>query len=112
MKVFNLTDKHIDYRGKTMRAYGSEEYPDLVHVPNRDLLLQEEGLLAFGKLPKGWEKPQPKAVVEVAPAAPVVAAPVDAAPAKVMDVPKVEAPPPPKAEEPKVEEPRFDKKKK
>lgn len=59
MKVFNLTERHIDYRGKTMGPYGSSDHPDLKHVPARDLAMAESGMLAFGSLPKGWKKPEP-----------------------------------------------------
>jgi len=59
VKVFNLTDKHVDYRGRTMPGYGMSEHADLKHVPDRDLALQDAGILAFGSLPKGWSKPEP-----------------------------------------------------
>jgi hypothetical protein len=59
VKVFNLTNKHIDYRGKTMGPYGMSDHPDLKHVPTRDLAMAEAGTLAFGSLPKGWKKPEP-----------------------------------------------------
>lgn len=64
MRVYNLTDKHIDYRGKTMTPYGSSDHPDLKHVPGRDLAMAEAGMLAFGSLPKGWSKPEPVVIPE------------------------------------------------
>lgn len=60
MKVFNLTDKDIDYRGHLLKAYGSREYPDLSFIPNRDMTLQDAKVLSFGSLPVGWAPPAPK----------------------------------------------------
>lgn len=83
MRVFNLTDKSIDYRGKTMGPYGHSDHPDLVDlsmVPTRDLAMQKAGMLAFGVLPTSWKKPEP-----VAPPAP------PAPPAKKVEVKLTEA---------------------
>lgn len=65
MRVYNLTRSVIDYRGKILQPNGgSEEYPELNgFIPNRDLKLQEEKVLAFGVLPMWWQKesePVPK----------------------------------------------------
>lgn len=60
MRVFNLTDGNIDFRGKTIPAYGSQEYRDLKFVLPREMDLQRSGMLSFGKLPKDWKRPQPK----------------------------------------------------
>ena len=59
MRVFNLTDQRVDYRGKVIPPYGSEEY-DLGFIPDRDKTLEKKGMLAFGALPKWWRKPEPK----------------------------------------------------
>jgi hypothetical protein len=57
MKVFNLTDQRVDYRGKLIQPYGSEEY-DLTFIPDRDRALEKNGILSFGALPKWWRKPE------------------------------------------------------
>lgn len=82
MKVFNLTDRDIDYRGRLLGPYQSADY-DIGFLPDRDLALQKAGVLAFGSLPKGWVKPAPKPepvaplAVQAKPVAPkTVAAPV------------------------------------
>lgn len=67
MRVFNLTDQRVDYRGKLIPPYGSEEY-DLSFIPDRDKMLEKRGMLAFGALPKFWKKPEPP---KPAPAKPV-----------------------------------------
>ncbi len=58
MKVFNLTDQRVDYKGRTIAPYGSETY-DLTFIPDRDRALEKAKILAFGALPKGWRKPAP-----------------------------------------------------
>jgi hypothetical protein len=56
MKVFNLTEKMIDYRGKTLPPGGSQEFPELdVFVPTRDRELERQHVLAFGELPSWWK---------------------------------------------------------
>lgn len=69
MKVFNLTDKPIEYRGRSIPANGgSLEYADLSFIPNRDMRLVEKRVLSFGDLPNWWlslraemaRKPAPK----------------------------------------------------
>lgn len=73
MKVFNLSEKDLDYRGKKIAANGgSQMYADLKFIPNRDLQLEKNGVIAFGTLPAGW---QPKVRKSVAPPPPVPAAP-------------------------------------
>lgn len=67
MKVFNLTDKPIAYRHKTLAAYASSDF-DITNVSDRDLALQKAGLLAFGSLPRGWKKPEPIPVPKPVPA--------------------------------------------
>jgi hypothetical protein len=59
MKVFNLTDKELDYRGKHLGPYKSMEFPEITFIPDRDKALAQGGVLAFGQLPKGWAKPEP-----------------------------------------------------
>ena len=55
MKVFNLTDKPIEYRGRSIPANGgSLEYADLSFIPNRDMRLVEKRVLSFGDLPNWW----------------------------------------------------------
>lgn len=114
MKVYNLTNKHLDYRGKTMGPYGMSDHPDLKFVPNRDLAMAEAGMLAFGSLPKGWSRPAPvpePTPAEVAAAAkkPVVMAkkPVDVI--KVDETVKVEVKIPPEAVPPKDEHKKLKK---
>lgn len=58
MKIFNLTDKTIVYRGRQLLPYAVVEM-DVDHIPDRDMLLQDKGMLAFGELPKGWTRPKP-----------------------------------------------------
>lgn len=60
MRVFNLTDKVISFKGKNLLPYDSLEIP-MSFIPDRDMLLQKAGKLAFGALPKGWKKPEAKA---------------------------------------------------
>lgn len=71
MRVFNLTERYIDYRGKVLKPFGSDNYPDMDYVPTRDLALQKSKVLAFGSLPKGWVKPPhvPRPAKPPAPAA-------------------------------------------
>ncbi len=64
MKVFNLTDKNVVYRGKTLKPYEAGDFPYLSYIPDRDMKLQHSKILAFGKLPKGWTKPLEKISVE------------------------------------------------
>lgn len=55
MRVFNLTDKPIEYRGRAIPANGgSLEYADLSFIPNRDMRLVEKRVLSFGDLPNWW----------------------------------------------------------
>jgi hypothetical protein len=55
MRVFNLSSKTIDYRGKHISPGGGyEDYPDMTFVPDRDLALESSRVLAFGKLPNWW----------------------------------------------------------
>lgn len=79
MKVFNLTERYIDYRRKVLPPYGSQDY-DMDFIPDRDLGLQKAGVLAFGSLPPGWSRPvvvqAPEAVVNTAPPVPVKVVPV------------------------------------
>jgi hypothetical protein len=74
MKVFNLTDKPIEYRGRSIPSSGgSLEYADLSFIPNRDMRLVEKRVLSFGDLPSWWlslraeqsKKPAPKKIVNI-----------------------------------------------
>lgn len=76
MKVFNLTDKPIEYRGRSIPANGgSIEYADLSFIPNRDMRLVEKRVLSFGDLPNWWlsqraeqaKKPAPKPAAQAQP---------------------------------------------
>lgn len=58
MRVFNLTDQRVDYKGRTIAPYGSDEF-DLSFIPDRDRGLEKARILAFGALPKNWRRPQP-----------------------------------------------------
>lgn len=64
MRVFNLTDSPITYKGRPIPEFGSLEYPELTFVPDRD---KANKSMSFGTLPKGWVRPLPAAepVVEV-----------------------------------------------
>jgi hypothetical protein len=56
MRVFNLTTKTVDYRGKNIGPNGSfEDYPDMTFIPDRDKALEGQRVLSFGKLPYWWE---------------------------------------------------------
>ncbi len=96
MLVFNLTNRPLVYRKRTIPPEGSFDFKDLEHVPARDKALEQAGVLSFGSRPKA-KKPA-KAVL------PPVAAPVVLPPQPV--VYKLEA-----FEELKVEE-KVEKKKK
>lgn len=78
MKVYNLTNGLLDYRGKLIPPRGgSLEYPELdVFIADRDRKLAQAGVISFGQLPKSWlavetkkveEKPVPLALKELAP---------------------------------------------
>lgn len=100
MRVFNLTDQRVDYRGKLIPPYGSEEY-DLDFIPDRDRQLEKSKMLAFGAIPKWWRKPAP--VIDPAPTA--VATKVDTKVAtKVATEVKTEMKAVVAVEEPKVED--------
>src|SRR4051812_48211462 len=59
MRVFNLADKQLVYKGKTIPPNGgSAEFPDVAFLHERDT---SNHCLAFGSLPKGWK---PKGMVE------------------------------------------------
>lgn len=86
MKVFNLTDKYIDYRGMVIRPYSNQNYPGLEFIPDRDRQLQTVGVLAFGSLPKGWSRPvsAAKKVVEIKEVSqPIVVVKTEAEPPKM-----------------------------
>jgi hypothetical protein len=58
VKVYNLTDRTIDYRGRLIPANGGwVEMPELTYIPDRDLRLAEARYLAFGSLPDWWHPP-------------------------------------------------------
>lgn len=55
MRVFNLTQYEVDYKGRKIPANGgSLDYPTLTFVPSRDLELEAAKVLAFGALPAWW----------------------------------------------------------
>jgi hypothetical protein len=60
MRVYNLTEKPLDYRGKMLPPNGgSLEFPELdVFIPTRDRALEEKRFVAFGSLPVWWAKTQ------------------------------------------------------
>ena len=81
MRVFNLTDRDVDFHGLLIPMNGGyRDYPLLSRgqLPERDQRLASAGLLAFDSLPREWA---PK--VEAPPPAPAT-----------VPVKKVEAPAP------------------
>lgn len=55
MKVFNLLDKPLDYRGRILAPGKSQDFPELdKYVPDRDRRLEKAGVIAFRSLPKWW----------------------------------------------------------
>lgn len=71
MRVYNLTKKPLDYRGKMLPPEGgSLEYPELdVFVPNRDRELETKRMISFGSLPLWWvreHEPAPAPQIPVA----------------------------------------------
>ena len=79
MRVYNVTQGEITYRGKKIPPNGgSVEFQDITFIPNRDLALQDAKMLAFGSLPKWWKVEQ--ALKTKAPVAAQVVAAVVAQP--------------------------------
>lgn len=66
MRVFNLTSQNIDYRNVSIPAYESRDV-DVSFIPDRDRVLEKNGILSFGSLPKGWKKPVVKEPAVVVP---------------------------------------------
>jgi hypothetical protein len=59
MRVYNLTDKPLDYRGRTIPPSGGfVDFLDLAFIPDRDLKLQSDRVLSFGRLPTWFETQQ------------------------------------------------------
>lgn len=59
MRVFNLTEKPLDYRGRTLPPSGGFlDFPDMAFIPDRDMRLQTEKVVAFGRLPTWFETRQ------------------------------------------------------
>lgn len=54
MRVFNLTKENVEYRGKTIPAEGSLDFPQLSFIPDRDRELEGNKVLAFGQLPRWY----------------------------------------------------------
>lgn len=83
MLVYNLTPKTLLFMGRPIPpSGGSRDYPELDNggfIPTRDLQLEKDKVLAFGKLPYWWTLEQE-----------VKAMPVPEAP-KVEEPPAVEA---------------------
>ena len=72
MRVYNLSQKEVVYKGKRIPPNGgSVEVQGMSFIPDRDLALQEARVLAFGKLPKWWE--MDKALMTVSAPAPAPA---------------------------------------
>lgn len=59
MLVFNLTNKPIVYRNRTIPAEGSFDYKDMGFVPDRDKALAKAKILAFGSRPPLWQSAEP-----------------------------------------------------
>ena len=58
MKVYNLTEMTLDYRGYKIPPNGGwVEIPDLTFIPDRDKRLEKEKYLSFGSLPSWWHPP-------------------------------------------------------
>lgn len=85
MLVFNLTNKPIVYRDRTIPAEGSFDYRDMGFVPDRDKALAKANILAFGSRPPFWQSSQP------APMSTAAAAALTASRAKPVELPQ-EAP--------------------
>lgn len=60
MKVYNLTNMPIDFKGKTIPPNGGfVEYPMLGgFIPDRDRELEKNKVLSFGELPVWWRLQQ------------------------------------------------------
>lgn len=87
MLVFNLTTANIVYRRRSISPNGeSLDFPDLSFIPDRDRLLEKQGILAFGSLPKDFQTRQ-----AVEPALAADLPPISVASA---DVPEVATPAP------------------
>jgi hypothetical protein len=57
VKIYNLTDGIIDYKGRLIPPNGGwVEISDLVFIPDRDKKLDGK-YLAFGELPSWWHPP-------------------------------------------------------
>lgn len=56
MRVYNLTDQVLSYRGKDLPPNGgSKDFQELdVFIPDRDRELEERKVIAFGALPSWW----------------------------------------------------------
>lgn len=55
MLVFNLTAGPVYYRGRPIPPDGgSLEFSDMSYVPTRDMALEANKVLSFGKLPDWW----------------------------------------------------------
>lgn len=56
MRVYNLTDKPLDFRGRVLPANGgSTTFPELDgFVPDRERQLEKAGVIAIGSLPVMW----------------------------------------------------------
>lgn len=57
MKVYNLTDGIVDYRGRHIPPHGGwVDISDLTFIPDRDKKLEGK-YLSFGSLPSWWHPP-------------------------------------------------------
>jgi hypothetical protein len=67
MRVYNLSDKEVTYRGRPIPANGGHlDYPGLSFIPDRDRKLETKRVLAFGSLPAWFEREQATKQAEMA----------------------------------------------
>jgi hypothetical protein len=68
VKVFNLTESPLDFRGRTIPADGGYlEYPELdVFIPNRDRELASAGVISFDYIPASWHAKKAIRILSIA----------------------------------------------
>lgn len=62
MLVFNLTDRPIAYRNRTIPPEGQFDFKDMEFVPDRDKALEKSKILSFGSRPSWWRSSKPSAL--------------------------------------------------
>lgn len=62
MLVFNLTDRPIAYRNRTIPPEGQFDFKDMDFVPDRDKALEKSKILSFGSRPSWWRSSKPAAL--------------------------------------------------